>query len=447
MDILCHRQLLLWQLMVVLLIKHSSSVQTFVQQSDPCFKADAEKTLNDILIIISSSMPADSAHQNPPQFISVAESSSRESYKQFEHKCGLIRQALARVLMYSGPCYLSDAVKFEEEIKLASLFLRQYCDEHDHWTQIACYSSKEVKSCEASFIPSAINLANAAIECPVFHNFYTCARKAIDQNCHHKDQSHYSVYFLDKALDEAWKCGSGLGDIHNSSHEVIDRMSGSTHRHDTYGPRPSNYPSFTSHSGAFGPTGSNQFSGPHPPIHGSNYAPGSFNQPAYQGPNFPSQAVSTSVAYPDIGHGGLVNPEMSAQDPIMSVRPGPYGDHQFSLFPAENCIERTSYYARGCEEYLLHRQREARNARTGFDVQRRICCSLFFYHDCLSKTVIQYCRDASPTTVDIMMGQRKREIAITCRDHSREHCNSSNKISTYSIATILMTLVSFYLFY
>ena len=67
--------------------------------------------------------------------------------------------------------------------------------------------------------------------------------------------------------------------------------------------------------------------------------------------------------------------------------------------------------------------------------------SLYFYHDCLSKTVIQYCRDASPTTVEIMMGQRKREMAITCRDFSREQCNSSTDLKGHLLATIASVVV------
>jgi hypothetical protein len=87
----------------------------------------------------------------------------------------------------------------------------------------------------------------------------------------------------------------------------------------------------------------------------------------------------------------------------------------------------------------LQRQREARNGRTATDVQRRLCCSLFFYRDCLSKTVIQYCRDGSPTTVDILMGQRRRELTVTCRDFSREQCNSS---SVLSISWMLFAMVA-----
>ena len=68
--------------------------------------------------------------------------------------------------------------------------------------------------------------------------------------------------------------------------------------------------------------------------------------------------------------------------------------------------------------------------------------SLYFYHDCLSKTVIQYCRDASPTTVEIMMGQRKREMAITCRDFSREQCNSAFDLAPSAAGYLLTTLLS-----
>ena len=48
-------------------------------------------------------------------------------------------------------------------------------------------------------------------------------------------------------------------------------------------------------------------------------------------------------------------------------------DRQYNLFPAENCVEKSAYFARSCEDTLLQRQREARNGRTATDVQRRLC--------------------------------------------------------------------------
>lgn len=121
-------------------------------------------------------------------------------------------------------------------------------------------------------------------------------------------------------------------------------------------------------------------------------------------------------------------------------------DRQFNLFSAENCVEKSAYFARSCEDTLLQRQREARNGRTAVDVQRRLCCSLFFYRDCLSRTVVQYCRDASPTTVDILMGQRRREMTISCRDFSREQCNGSSTITTslwITFAVMILSLINF----
>lgn len=120
-------------------------------------------------------------------------------------------------------------------------------------------------------------------------------------------------------------------------------------------------------------------------------------------------------------------------------------DRQFNLFPAENCVEKSAYFARSCEDTLLQRQREARNGRTAVDVQRRLCCSLFYYRDCLSRTVVQYCRDASPTTVDILMGQRRREMSVSCRDFSREQCNGSIKLMStlWMFAVLIFSIVHF----
>ena len=44
-----------------------------------------------------------------------------------------------------------------------------------------------------------------------------------------------------------------------------------------------------------------------------------------------------------------------------------------NLFPGDNCLLRIKYYLGSCEDALLQRQRDARNARTAQDIQRRMC--------------------------------------------------------------------------
>ena len=40
-----------------------------------------------------------------------------------------------------------------------------------------------------------------------------------------------------------------------------------------------------------------------------------------------------------------------------------------------NCLEKTRYVSRHCEDNLIQRQRDARNSRSAMDIQRRICWS------------------------------------------------------------------------
>lgn len=436
----------------------ASSSSTLLSSSDHCYQSEAEKVLNDIRIVISS-MPSDFTITNAQADMKLNVGNTVRGSNKLEHKCDVMRSIVSRILIYSSPCYLSNSVQFDNEIKLASAFLRQYCDDANHWSKLSCYSTSDLHKCEIAFAPTSVTITNAPIECPIYHNFFACVKRSIEMNCSTKDQSYAAIYLLDKAFDQAWKCGTG-DSIRSTSHELMDRMS-ATHRQDSFSHnhQPS-VNSIASHTGAYGPLNPsyNPMSHQIPSYNPTSYTNG-LNQlpqsayPINNQPNYPSISPTSAPSLPQHGNNinngvngvitsGISNPEMSAQDPIMAVRPGPYGDHSFSLFPAENCIERTSYYARGCEENLLQRQREARNARTAPDLQRRICCSLFFYHDCLSKTVIQYCRDASPTTVDIMMGQRKRELAITCRDHSREHCNSAQNLSSSTAFAIFATLIA-----
>lgn len=39
----------------------------------------------------------------------------------------------------------------------------------------------------------------------------------------------------------------------------------------------------------------------------------------------------------------------------------------------DNCYHKLRYYMASCEDALLQRQRDTRNARTAPDIQRRLC--------------------------------------------------------------------------
>lgn len=56
--------------------------------------------------------------------------------------------------------------------------------------------------------------------------------------------------------------------------------------------------------------------------------------------------------------------------------------------------------------------------------------SLYFYHDCISKTVIQYCKDASPTVVNLVIPEnRRREMVTNCGSYTRDQCNKASNLN------------------
>ncbi|CAG2163215.1 unnamed protein product, partial [Oppiella nova] len=106
----------------------------------------------------------------------------------------------------------------------------------------------------------------------------------------------------------------------------------------------------------------------------------------------------------------------------------------------DSCLEKSGYFVRSCEDTLVQRQRDAREGRSSTDIQRRICCALFFYRDCISRVVVDRCRDPSPTAVDILMGSRKRDLTTTCREYSRDQCSHSYTTKS-SLITVLLSIV------
>lgn len=73
--------------------------------------------------------------------------------------------------------------------------------------------------------------------------------------------------------------------------------------------------------------------------------------------------------------------------------------------------------------------------------------SLYFYYDCLSKLVIQYCRDASPMVVNLVMPEnRRREMAINCRTYTRDQCNKGARINFNMNSILLLFIVTVFVY-
>ena len=73
--------------------------------------------------------------------------------------------------------------------------------------------------------------------------------------------------------------------------------------------------------------------------------------------------------------------------------------------------------------------------------------ALFFYRDCISRVVLERCRDASPIVVDLLMGSRKRDLTINCRDYSRDQCNGSLHVKASSSSAAVFIGLAIYLIF
>ncbi|CAG2116285.1 unnamed protein product, partial [Medioppia subpectinata] len=109
---------------------------------------------------------------------------------------------------------------------------------------------------------------------------------------------------------------------------------------------------------------------------------------------------------------------------------------------AESCIEKAGYSVRTCEDTLIDRQREVKAKSTNaMDVQHGVCCALYFYRDCIGRVVSERCRESSSTIVDTMMGPRKWDITLMCRDYFRDQCSRSSQYRSSSITPVLSILI------
>lgn len=112
-----------------------------------------------------------------------------------------------------------------------------------------------------------------------------------------------------------------------------------------------------------------------------------------------------------------------------------------------DCAQRASPYARECDESLAEHQRLASDSRDANELQRRVCCALFQYRDCISRVVLDRCADSSPTAVEVLMGQRRREMTVTCRGFNRDVCSgaATSVLVNATLGCLLASLLSLFM--
>ncbi|CAG2173298.1 unnamed protein product [Oppiella nova] len=113
-----------------------------------------------------------------------------------------------------------------------------------------------------------------------------------------------------------------------------------------------------------------------------------------------------------------------------------YGDNQWgyqrgnydSRYDSDyQCAEKSGFYVRNCEDILLQRQRDVRDSSRG----------LVQYRECLGRVVEDICRMPSTTAVDILMGPRKWDASVTCREYTTRQCSHSYSPKTSYISVVV----------
>ncbi|XP_046910758.2 uncharacterized protein LOC124492038 [Dermatophagoides farinae] len=332
-----------------------------------------------------------------------------------DHQCKLMRQAFDDLLINTPLCDPIGSYQFQASsdlIQQARNFLVQHCERNQGWRYAQCFKRREIVECENQYnylksrtVDQGRNYArhnnNQPISyelCQAFETFRNCVISQ-SRSCYTTDLDLLGTYFVDKAHNVAWSClPSQITTISDSYSRRTDL---------SYSPNP-----------------------------GSGYYP----QPPYgQYPNIPNPNNNPMMA--------TVSPYQTQNQPfpIETIDRAGVGGALSGIHTGTVtvCIERVRPFENSCLDHLIMRQREARYGRSSNDVQRRICCALFRYRDCLSRVVLERCFDNSRVTVDILMGDRNREITQSCRDVTRDQCNTAKQLFvSFNLMVISLITIS-----
>lgn len=115
-----------------------------------------------------------------------------------------------------------------------------------------------------------------------------------------------------------------------------------------------------------------------------------------------------------------------------------------------NCITRSIPQAGVCEDHLIKRlDQDATEGRTVIDVERRVCCALFWHKECIDRVILEVCPDSTPVAADFVFGERKIDLTTSCLRFNREGCNGSTRMNTDLINSlpiiVTITMILLYL--
>lgn len=110
-----------------------------------------------------------------------------------------------------------------------------------------------------------------------------------------------------------------------------------------------------------------------------------------------------------------------------------------------NCIERSTRHISRCEDHLIRRlSQDVTEGRTVVDVNRRLCCALFWHKDCIRSVVIEVCPDSNPPAADILHGPRKLDLSQVCKQITRDSCNGAQvgvRVSPLFVVSLVSLVV------
>lgn len=439
------------------------------QQRTVCDRGAYDRAQNTIRLEMNSPRGVVQSGQPPynqpysGQNSGMTNSYQGNSQQQIDQQCRTIRQSFKDLLINTPLCEQVGGYSFQNTANLleqARQFMRTHCERNEGPLHSQCFKSFDINQCESQFSSSRSRLAQNPVNtqvnsgynsqsnypggsnynnqpvtyelCQTFNAFRHCVYNATARQCYGDDQMHQYSYLYDHGRNLAYSCSPSQTPIIGSGYP--NQMGGSagtdySRRTDLSYPN-QNYPN-------------------------SNYPGSSYPNSNYPNSNYPNSNIpgsgSYSGSYPGSSYPGQNSFSGRNLPTYQQAGNYPLGTHRsfdpsLSTPVVDVCIHRVQPYESACTELLVQRQRDARHGRSSNDVQRRICCAIFYYRDCLSRVVLEHCRESTRTVVDLIMGDRNRELTTNCRDYTREQCSGVTSLQASLLTVALATLLLLFRF-
>ncbi|KAG9510293.1 hypothetical protein GZH46_01169 [Fragariocoptes setiger] len=364
--------------------------------------------------------------------------------------CRMVRINLDCLLATTPACIASNfpSATNTDTIIRAKRFLEQNgCNSDGNWQNSNCYRGAEIRNCEERFgFTSGLGQSLAAVAsgsnymglpstaaCINYQSLKQCAEQHARMQCKASEAEMINEYLLDRGSDLAWRCMvNGSYYAQQQSYSGSQQQSyngGSSLAAQQYTPYDQQRPIYS---------GGSRFNTLMP---SERERWDRYNNPYNDG--FGLAGANNGFMGAGGFRGGLGN-QVSAFDRLTSggLGSGIIGADLLGPDMLSDCPNRAAPFTRECEDNLADQRRSWQDSRSGNEVQRRLCCALYQYRDCISRVVLDRCSDSSPTAVDILMQPKNREFVFTCRDFSRDICSGSQPTMLVSFAVLVSSLLS-----